>query len=83
MNEMGKDFEGVIETRAYWKVDEHDELVDIRTLSKPRLSSLIEHYQDRSNRARSASMKTLYAGIHEDLIKFRESRLVPHAEIDL
>jgi hypothetical protein len=66
--------------RAYWKVDERDELVDIRTLSKARLSSLIEHYQDLSNRARSASMKSLYAGIHEDLTKFRESGLVPRAD---
>ncbi len=66
--------------RAYWKVDERNELVDIRTLPKARLSSLIEHYQGLSNRARSASMKSLYAGIHEDLTKFRDSGLIPRAD---
>lgn len=66
--------------RAYWKVNERDVLVDIRTLPKTKLSVLIEHYGGLFKRARSASMKNLYAGIHEDLTKFRDSGLVPRSD---
>jgi hypothetical protein len=76
---MGE-LEKVIYDRAYWKVDERNEEVDIRTLSKARLSALIKHYQDLSNRARSALIKSLYQGIREDLIKFRESGQAPRAD---
>jgi hypothetical protein len=70
----------VVLVRAHRKVDERGQLVDIRTLSKARLSSLIDFYEVLSKRARSVSMKDLYAGIHEDLTKFRNSGLVPRED---
>jgi hypothetical protein len=65
---------------AYLKVDETGQLIDIRTVTKARLSGLIDYYEGLSKRARSAQMKDLYAGIREDLVKFRDSGLVPRVD---
>ena len=65
---------------AYLKVDETGQLIDIRTVTRARLSALIEYYEGLSKRARSAQMKDLYAGIQEDLVKFRDSGLVPRVD---
>jgi hypothetical protein len=60
-----------------FKADEKGGLVDISSLDRQRLDTLVEFYRLKSRRAHTASMKELYAGIAEDIRVFRNSGKLP------